>query len=119
VGDTSVCVFLLVYPCGIVVSFVCPFVVLNNERAIVCFPSVYSNTCDCRAFITLLPATYRISRQCTYIPKEISELYTRLKLSKGVTRGKKKYWVTSAIQRGLCNGENGIVFSSSVGTAES
>ena len=117
-GDTSVCVFLLVYPCGIVVPFLpfCGFI--TSERLCVFYRYILTHV------IVGLASPYscyyyRISRQCTYIPKEISELYTRLKLSKGVTRGKKKYWVTSAIQRGLCNGENGIVFSSSVGTAES
>ncbi len=71
-----------------------------------CAPSIHSK------FFTHLIT--KLSRQCAYIPKEISEQYTLLKLSKGVTRGKKKYWVTSAIQRGLCNGENGIVFSQRV-----
>ncbi|KAL7531780.1 hypothetical protein ACHAXR_004225 [Thalassiosira sp. AJA248-18] len=47
---------------------------------------------------------------CTFIPKKVKDDYTRLKNCKG-TRGKKKYWVTSAEKRGLCNGENGIVFS--------
>ena len=54
-------------------------------------------------------------RQCSYIPSSIKDTYNRLKNSKGVTRGKKKYWVTSAIQRGLCNGPDGIVFASSSG----
>ncbi|KAL3766369.1 hypothetical protein ACHAW5_000908 [Stephanodiscus triporus] len=51
--------------------------------------------------------------QCNYIPPSIKEEYTRLKNSKGVTRGKKKYWVTSAMRRGLCNSDDGIIFASS------
>ncbi|KAL3811939.1 hypothetical protein ACHAXA_007219 [Cyclostephanos tholiformis] len=49
--------------------------------------------------------------QCNYIPSAIKEEYSRLKNSKGVTRGKKKYWVTSAMRRGLCNGSDGIIFT--------
>jgi hypothetical protein len=70
-----------------------------------------------RYILTFYSLDYKFSRQCAYIPQEIREQYTRLKLSKGVTRGKKKYWVTSAIQRGLCNGENGIVFSQRVASS--
>lgn len=54
-------------------------------------------------------------RQCLYIPSSIKDTYNRLKNSKGVTRGKKKYWITSAIQRGLCNGPDGIIFATSSG----
>ncbi|KAL7536070.1 hypothetical protein ACHAXR_006901 [Thalassiosira sp. AJA248-18] len=49
--------------------------------------------------------------QCTFIPNEIKEHYSRLKSSKGISRGRKQYWVSSALRRGLCNGEKGIVFS--------
>lgn len=57
------------------------------------------------------PCCLRIpwTRQCTFIPDDIKENYLRLKNSKGVSRGRKQYWVSSALRKGLCNGENGIV----------
>ena len=55
--------------------------------------------------------SYLLCRQCAFIPSEIKDEYSRIKNSKGVSRGRKEYWVESALRRGLCNGENGIVFS--------
>jgi len=49
-------------------------------------------------------------RKCAYIPKELKEEYSRLKNGKGLPRGKKKHWVTSAVRRGLRNGDKGIVY---------
>ncbi|KAL7554110.1 hypothetical protein ACHAWF_017501 [Thalassiosira exigua] len=49
--------------------------------------------------------------QCAHIPDEIKQEYARLKSAEGVSRGRKQYWVSSALRRGLRNGENGIVFS--------
>mmetsp|Transcript_12479 Transcript_12479/g.20190 ORF Transcript_12479/g.20190 Transcript_12479/m.20190 type:complete len:114 (-) Transcript_12479:270-611(-) len=60
-------------------------------------------------------ANFRFQRDhiehCTFIPKNTKESYSRLKSSRGVSRGMKQYWVSSALRRGLCNGEKGIVFS--------
>lgn len=73
----------------------------------------------CQFLFILHPSNYTLlfpsHRQCKYIPSSIKDTYNRLKNSKGVTRGKKKYWVTSAIQRGLCNGPDGIIFATSSG----
>ncbi|KAL7523762.1 hypothetical protein ACHAXR_001479 [Thalassiosira sp. AJA248-18] len=49
--------------------------------------------------------------QCTFIPNQIKDKYYMLKNSKGVSRGRKQYWVSSALRRGLINGEKGIVLS--------
>ena len=54
-----------------------------------------------------------LSRMCTFIPKEIKDEYMRLKDMKGLTRGRKRYWVSAASRIGLCDGEKGIVLSSS------
>eukprot|EP00578_Thalassiosira_sp_NH16_P013603 CAMPEP_0181114636 /NCGR_PEP_ID=MMETSP1071-20121207/21000_1 /TAXON_ID=35127 /ORGANISM="Thalassiosira sp., Strain NH16" /LENGTH=318 /DNA_ID=CAMNT_0023198781 /DNA_START=84 /DNA_END=1040 /DNA_ORIENTATION=+ len=48
---------------------------------------------------------------CTFIPKDIKEEYSSIKNSKGISRGRKQYWVSSALRKGLSNGEGGIVFS--------
>ena len=51
------------------------------------------------------------SRHCPCIPSEIKDEYFKLKKLKGVSRGRKKYWATSATRKGLRNGKRGIVFS--------
>jgi len=50
-------------------------------------------------------------RQCPFISQEIKDEYVRLKQSKGLTRGKKAYWIEAAEERGLCNSEEGITFT--------
>jgi len=50
-------------------------------------------------------------RQCPFISQEIKDEYVRLKQSKGLTRGKKAYWIEAAEERGLCNSEEGITFN--------
>lgn len=49
---------------------------------------------------------------CQFIPEEIKADYLRLKDTKGLTRGRKRYWVSSAARIGLCDGQKGIVLSS-------
>jgi len=83
---------------------------------VVCFFFLFFLVSFYSSFIHLItPPFFPSHRQCKYIPSSIKDTYNRLKNSKGVTRGKKKYWVTSAIQRGLCNGPDGIIFATSSG----
>ena len=40
----------------------------------------------------------------------MKERYMHLKNNQGgMSRGRKKYWVTSAMRKGLCDGSDGIV----------
>ncbi len=48
---------------------------------------------------------------CSFIPKEIKAAYTKLKGTKGLTRGRKRYWVSAATRIGLIDGYKGIVYS--------
>ena len=53
-------------------------------------------------------AHHLCNRQCVFIPNDIKEEYSQLK---GNSRGgMKQYWVTSAVKKGLTNGEKGITF---------
>jgi hypothetical protein len=61
--------------------------------------------------LTLLLIDHIIYRQCPFISQEIKDEYVRLKQSKGLTRGKKAYWIEAAEERGLCNSEEGITFN--------
>ena len=51
-------------------------------------------------------------RQCEHIPNQVKRMYVQLKKSKNMRKGKKLYWVTSAEERGLCDGKDGIEFKS-------
>ena len=54
--------------------------------------------------------THLSSRKCKHIPKDMKERYMHLKNNQGgMSRGRKKYWVTSAMRKGLCDGSDGIV----------
>jgi len=58
---------------------------------------------------------FYICRQCIFIPDEIKEECLRVKRTgKGIVNGRKQYWVESAANKGLCNGEKGIMFVSDV-----
>jgi len=80
---------------------------------------IRSKVWTCSIFLTFIhfSIVYTLCyyRQCTFIPNDIKEEYVMLKTAKGISRGRKHYWVTSALKRGLCNGERGIVVSSSEG----
>jgi hypothetical protein len=51
---------------------------------------------------------------CKFIPHELKAKHNRLKKTKGINRGRKNYWETSAARKGMMNTPRGIMFCSDI-----